>query len=1150
MLSQQFEMKPCDNKIVRACMVELGLPHFVAQASVARGFNTAEKIEHYLNTNIERDWGNPLDIPGMEQVAQRLREAILKKERIVVFGDFDLDGISATTVMTRGLRALGGNVAPFIPDRFRHGYGLSMAAFEEIKAAKPHLIVTVDCGIANKAEVAAIREAGVEVIITDHHEAGELVPEGVTICDPKYRGNAEDATLAGVGVALKVIAALGTRFGFPHLWRSYTDFAALGTIADMMPFHFQNRALVKDGLEKLKEDPRPSLAALLRVAGVDGADINATSVSFSCVPRLNSAGRLGKPEIALNLLLSDHAEEAQKFAEELDALNNERRSIESELSKQAMQIAQNKWAGQRCLIVSGRGWHEGVKGIVAARLVDKFEVPSFMFVIDGEEARGSGRSVGNIDLFEVVNQQSDLLTRYGGHKCAVGVTLPVTNLEAFENRLNAALSSLDASQFKKTVKIDSIVSLDEMTVENVEVMEQMGPFGQENEKPLLLAKNVTEFNGRAVGASQEHFLCKLSNGHTKLSCIKFRCKNMDELANSDAVVNAIFSVENETWRGTTSVKARAEAILPLAECPALTALTSDTTAEFIERLFNGGDPQKLGNRDQGLGYLGNRDQGLGISSGSQSVAPTNPYSLVPNPSSDSSTSPYSLVPNPSEAVRPRAEYEHLATTNPDALERAIITALIGENTPHAAQQELLDNLKRQESCLGVMATGRGKSLVFQAYAALIALRDKKQSIFIYPLRALMADQACHLQEKLGIFGINTAVLNGDTTPVKRKETYEKLKTGEVDILLTTPEYLQFHANTIERCGKFGFLVVDEAHHINEAKISRHAYADLRTVQHKLHEPTTVALTATATKEAQAAIKEALGIETVVFDDSVRGNLHINDQRNIEHKDDYLAHILAQGGKTVVYVGTREQTVAVARRQRARVPQLAPYVGFYNAGLSREERKRIEDLFRNDEIMVLVATSAFGEGIDIPNIRNVVLYHMPTDDVQFNQMSGRAGRDGQMSWIHLLYGKRDASVNEAILRDLSPKRDLMAVIYKRFLNAINENVTGQVNIDINKFAKSVGTVSVKGNEFTVTPNSVRSAIKVFAELGILRDRLTFTGERQLHILQKVENTPKVELTDSVIYCEGQNAYNCFEEFKNWALSASIAEMTERITHPIF
>ena len=1110
-MSQQFEMKPCDNALVRKCMAQLGLPHFIASTCVARGFDTAEKIEHYLNTNIDDDWGNPLDIPGMEQVAERLRIAILNKERIVVFGDFDLDGISATTVMTRGLRALGANVAPFIPDRFHHGYGLSLAAFDEIKPSNPDLIITVDCGVANKEEVAFIQNAGVEVIITDHHEAGDLVPSDTIICDPKFKGNPEDATLAGVGVALKVIGALGTRFGFPHLWRSYTDFAALGTIADMMPLHFQNRALVKDGIEKIKTEPRTCIEALLEVSGAQNENINSTSISFSCIPRLNSAGRLGKPELALNLLLSDKVEDSLKYAEQLNALNNERRAIEAELSSQAMDVAKNKWTNQRCLIVSGRDWHEGVKGIVAARLVDKFEVPSFMFVIDGEEARGSGRSVGDIDLFEVVNEQSDLLTRYGGHKCAVGVTLPLTNLETFEMRLNDSLSKLDSSKFKKTIKIDAVVSLDEMTVENVKLLEKMGPFGQENSKPLFLAKNVTEFDGRAVGATQEHFSCKLSNGHSKLSCIKFRCKNASELSDSDALVNAIFSVENETWRGNTKVKAKAEAILPLAECPVLSALSSDEAAEFIDGLFN-----------------------------------------RRNDSQTSVTLNESTMHNDQnrEAGNSRQHYEKLATANPEALEREIIKALIGENTPHEAQQKLLNNLKRHESCLGVMATGRGKSLVFQAHATLIALKNRKQSIFIYPLRALMADQACHISNKLSAFGINTAVLNGDTPQAKRKNIYEKLGAGEIDILLTTPEYLQFHADTIADAGNFEFLVIDEAHHIDEAKIARQAYANLRNVQEKLHNPTTVALTATATKEAQSSIKETLYINTVVFDNFVRKNLRINDQRNISHKDDYLSHLIAQGKKTVVYVGTREQTVAVARRQRTRVPQLSSYIGFYNAGLRREERKRIEDMFRNDEIQVLIATSAFGEGIDIPNIRNVVLYHMPTDDVQFNQMSGRAGRDGEDSWIHLLYGKRDANVNETILGALSPERDLMAVIYKRILKAIEENSKEYAVIDASQFAKSIGTVSVKGIKHTATPSAVESAIKVFSELGILRDEFAIANEKQAHKTSRVKDAPKVELTDSVRYCEGKNSYNAFQSFKEWALSASVADLTARITHPIF
>lgn len=1105
-MSQQFEMKPCDNRIVRKCMAELNLPHFIVSTCVARGYDSAEKINKYLNPSIEKDWGNPLDIPGMEEVASNLQNAILNKKRIVVFGDFDLDGISATTVLTRGLRALGANVTPFIPDRFKHGYGLSLEAFEELKPLNPDIIITVDCGIANKKEVAEIVAKGVEVIVTDHHESGDLVPEGVVICDPKHKGSEEDSTLAGVGVALKVIQAVGSRFGFPHLWRSYTDFATLGTIADMMPLRSQNRALINDGVEKIKTQCRPCLRALFESSGVNPSETNAHYVSFSCVPRLNASGRLGKANVSLNLLLSDTIEESLEHAKELDTLNTKRRNIETELSKLALEKASSKWKGQRCLCLSGENWHEGVKGIVAARVVDKYQVPSIIFTIDGDEARGSGRSVGDIDLFSVVNEQSDILTRYGGHKGAVGITLPSKNLEAFEQRMNESLKQFDEAKFKKTIKIDTVVSLDELTLENVKMLEKCGPFGQENEKPLLLAKNVTEFDGRPVGVSGSHYLCKLSNGQSKISCIEFNCKNIKELQDSNAVVNAIFSVETETWHGTTSVKAKAESLLPLTECPALSSLCSDASVEFIEGLFQ--------------------------------YKKFNACNQIENSS------------DVEDEKSTRDYYENLARTNPTKAFAEIVKELIGEHDLHSAQTKLINHLKEGESTLGIMATGRGKSLVFQTHAAMIALLKNKQSIFVYPLRALIGDQENNLESKLNKFGINISTLNGETPLNKRNEIYKKVKSKDIDIILTTPEYLELHANELKAAGDFGFLVIDEAHHAAEIPQSRDSYASIHKTKELLGNPTTIALTATAPKEIQERLMQALTLKHKVIDDASRANLRINDQRNIAHRDDYLAHLLAQGKKTVVYVGTREQSIAVARRQRARVPQLAPYIGFYNAGLSRIERKRIEALFRNDDIQVLVATSAFGEGIDIPNIRNVVLYHMPTNEVEFNQMAGRAGRDGEESWIHLMYGKRDASINESILNELAPDRNFMAVIYKRILQAIKASKSGTFELDSEQFSKTISSVSIQGKIYNSTPNIIENALKVFCELDFFDEEIKFYGTRKIHFVKSGDLNKKSELTDSVKYCEGLAAQADFASYRDEALFASVADLTNRITHPIF
>lgn len=298
-MTAQFSIREASPEAVARLQNALGLPRFIAATLVGRGIASPEEVRDFLHPSLDRDWRSPLEIPGLSAVADGLQAAMEAKKRIVVFGDFDLDGISATTVLTRGLRALGACAHPFIPHRFEEGYGITAAAFERVRQLEPDVIVTVDCGIACKHEVAAIVEQGVEVYITDHHEASDLVPENVCVADPKMGEGCPSSILAGVGVALKLVQMLGSRMGFPHLWRSYTDFATLGTVADLMPMRDENRALVADGLARMNENPRPCIAALLATTGQAGKQLTATNLSFSLIPRLNAAGRMGN---ALSLI--------------------------------------------------------------------------------------------------------------------------------------------------------------------------------------------------------------------------------------------------------------------------------------------------------------------------------------------------------------------------------------------------------------------------------------------------------------------------------------------------------------------------------------------------------------------------------------------------------------------------------------------------------------------------------------------------------------------------------------------------------------------------------------------------------------------------------------------------------------------------------
>ncbi|MCD8316486.1 MAG: DHH family phosphoesterase, partial [Eggerthellaceae bacterium] len=366
-----------------------------------RGITTPEDAVAFMNPSLEQDWLDPDLISGIEEVADSLEDAIKKRKNVVVFGDFDVDGITASAVLTRALRALGGKATPFIPHRFEEGYGITAACLDRLLLLSPELIVTVDCGIACKDEVARIVESGISVLITDHHEASDSVPVGVPVADPKLEEGCPSSILAGVGVALKLVQILGMRFGFPHLWKSYTDFGMLGTVADLMPMVSENRALVADGLNRLNTSPRPCLAALLD-ATKTSLPIDSTNISFSLVPRLNAAGRMGNADLALDLLMTDSYADAFVLAHKLEDLNNQRRDIESQLSEQALEKAAEVYSGQRVLIVAGHNWHEGVKGIVASRLVNRYGVPTLLFTIDGDEARGSGRSAGSVNLFDAI----------------------------------------------------------------------------------------------------------------------------------------------------------------------------------------------------------------------------------------------------------------------------------------------------------------------------------------------------------------------------------------------------------------------------------------------------------------------------------------------------------------------------------------------------------------------------------------------------------------------------------------------------------------------------------------------------------------------------------------------------------------------------
>lgn len=1076
----------------------LGVAPLVARIMVAHGIGGVEEGRLFLTPSLERDWADPLIIPGMAEVAARVERAVRDGEVIAVFGDFDVDGITSTCLLTEALRQLGACVHPFIPHRFEEGYGLTAQALDRVvEACEPSLVITVDNGIAARDEVVALAGRGIDIVVTDHHEPSDLVPVGIPVTDPKMVDESPSRELAGAGVALKLVQILGERLGQPQLWRSYTEVAALGTVSDMMFLTPENRALVADGIAHMRATARPGYIALAAVTRTDLSTITADALSFSLIPRLNAAGRMADPTLALDLLLARDAVEAGRLAAALEEINQQRRAIEAELTGQAEELAERTYDGGRAIVVGGEGWHEGVKGIVASRLVNRYHVPALLFSIEDGVARGSGRSVGSVNLFEAVEKCSDLLIRFGGHAGAVGVTCAVENLDALRDRLNAVLGNLPAEDFEDRGEIAATVGLDELDIETIRQIGMLEPFGQGNRVPLLAARGVTMCDRAVVGKTGDHMRFIATDGAASVPAIMFRAPEVEQLVNCDTVVDLVFEAVAECWQGRVKPKLMVKDILCRSCEEPVSA--DEALVRVGERAGEGGHASK-------------------------------PACVRPRATS---------VDADRRAALARLPYEQLT--------RSLIHTFIGPAEPHRAQMEALDALKERRGVLAVMGTGRGKSLIFHVHAVREAILNGSASIFVYPLRALVTDQAYHLQETLASLGVRVGVLTGDTPTAARDRAFSLLGARKLDIVLTTPEFLSIHRARFAASRRIGFVVVDEAHHVAGAKGGdRTAYLDMPQILHDLLDPTVLAVTATASAEVAAEICRLLPVDAQVVDAAVRENLELDDGRDLSSRENRLVSIVATGQKSVVYVNSRDQAQALCRTLRRRVPELGARIAFYHAGLTRPERASVEAAFRDGELACIVSTSAFGEGVNIPDIRHVVLYHMPFGDIEFNQMSGRAGRDGAPASIHLLYSGRDARINERLLDAAAPDRRELVTLYRALQTMWRRHRGGAPTGPLPASDLDIAQMCLAVDARTpVDERAVPSGLAIFEELGFAR----VTGDDDARAIEMVENPGHVDLNRSILYLEGLHARREFSAFRDWALSASAHDMLTRINRPI-
>jgi len=561
-----------DQALIARIAKEMSCSPLLAQVLAARGIENGIQGDQFLSAKMT-DLHSPDLLPGAAEAADRIVSAMKAGRRITIYGDYDVDGVTATSILWHCLKLAGATVDYYIPSRLEEGYGLNLEAIRTLHQADPHrVVVTVDCGICSVAEAALARELGLELIITDHHTMGETLPESAANVHPRLPGGSYPfPELCGAGVAFKLAWAICQRLGdgtrsSPRMKAyliSAVGLAAMGTVADVVPLIGENRILVRFGLKSLAESPIPGIEFLLKIAGIEKQRaLQAEDIGFALAPRINAAGRLGQARLAVELLTTENRSRAAQLADYVDQLNKNRQTVERKMYRQAKELVEQNpdWNDHASLVIAHDEFHPGVMGIVASRMAEKFQKPTIIISLDQElqAGQGSGRSFQNFDLHSGLAACEHLLDRFGGHRAAAGLRIQAGQIDAFRLAFaeQAALDRGLGDGSEPVLNIDAEVSLHDLTTSAVRELDRLGPFGAQHRRPVFsigqahLAEPPT-----TMGGGGRHLSLKLRDGERVIRCVAFgKGEWAEELAKVEGPLDFCFSAAINHFRGFQSVE--------------------------------------------------------------------------------------------------------------------------------------------------------------------------------------------------------------------------------------------------------------------------------------------------------------------------------------------------------------------------------------------------------------------------------------------------------------------------------------------------------------------------------------------------------------------------------------------------------------------
>lgn len=1135
---------------------KLGLPPVLINILLHRGIDSEESIKEFIYGD-KNLLSSPFSLINMASGAERIKKAIELGEKITIYGDYDVDGFCSATLLKRALNFFYANVDIYIPDRLEEGYGLNEVALNELLNQGTNLVVTVDCGVSSTDLVDTFLKKGLDFIITDHHKLPEILPKTIVINPLLERDSqAPYCNLSGCGVAFMLALALAEVLEADKKTHdqifSLVDIAAIATIADVMKLTQDNRIIVKEGLKQIKNNPRTFIQTILDLANLSIETFDVETIGYQIAPRINACGRLNEIDLGINFLLEDDFLKSKHLAKEVEALNQRRKALAEEIWLDAIkQIESENRSDDTAIVVYG-DYHQGVIGIVASKLVGHYGVPAIVLAKTSTGYTGSARSVKGYSLPLLLGSVSAYLTRYGGHDMAAGMSLETDKLLSFKKAFQEAVSLVDKGFSEDELEVALALNPNQVSPKLFDVLSLLEPTGNANPKPILSIYGKKGYSLKACGSDKSHLQITIDGFRgigfgqakhldwfsPKENCdIAFTLKKnffrgqerlefiledfRPSFLSGDAMDQMLFlegegHLIKDDYKGIelqksfftklvgVSFEARQDLIKALADGASLSLQREeDNPVDFnaIQVVFE----RKV------LGYL---KKGLAkhlapvIDNGASYVVKT-----WEKTGHDSTLFGINLqIERVDEGLAIRPEKNLKSYTDDD-----IKANLLPLGTYSKIQSEALSLLREFGKTLVIMPTGRGKSLIYQTRALELA-REKKITVIVSPLRSLITDQYLKLKELTASLGLSIVKVTGDLAYSEKSLFLDNYSKGSYDVIFTTPEYLLAHQDVFVSKA-VGLFVIDEAHYLASRRVGYKALKDLLSKFNCEY----LALTATAEERTYKKIMEVLDNPQVVRDDFVKENQVLIDHRNVQDKLSYLRQLILKNEKTLVYVNSKKQAFEMAKRLRGEVSyHNREKIAYYHSGLPKKTREEVQKRFKENEYLFLIATSAFGEGIDIKDIKHLVFYHLPFSKESFNQIAGRAGRDGNKAYLHLLYGHHDESLNEKILDLLSPTREMLLDLYRVLKNTDSFDKPSQYDTSL-----LLRELEKQGHYYDKA--QIKLGLNIFSELGLL----ALSKAEGVKLLRLLPQKGKLNLEDSMTFLEGQMERVAFLELKSIA-----------------